>query len=267
MARPTHLPDFTDPPLDEVVLGVQFAPVSGYNPIFANGIWKLFKDVFPIVEEHPILDSKFETFGGSNPQPSFQFQIGQPPAGSRLRFISPEQSNLLQFQADRFLINWRKHPNPQEYPRFEGIVETFEQNLNALSDYFIKTFQYTLDINQAEVSYINIIPVDEFSDADKWFKLWGGGNINVEALSTSFNEVISDGDRGPFARLNHDIQSVLSMDGKQKAFRLSLTFRGKPASNDLAAAMEFLALGRDKIVTRFDEITTDQAHITWGKIA
>lgn len=267
MIRPEHLPNFTNPPLDEVVLGVQFASIPKYTSVFANDIWALFKDEFPTVEEQSILEPKFETFGGVNLPPRVQFQVGPPPIGSRLWFVSPEENHLLQFQADRFLINWRKHPRPQEYPRFEGISETFKQNLNLLRDHFFTTFQYELDVNQAEVAYINIIRVEEFSDIGDWLELWDGGGLNVEALNISFNEVILDAEGKPYARLTHDIQSVFSTEHNHKAFRLSLTFRGKPKSNNVPAAMEFLALGRDKIVKRFDEFTTDQAHKIWGKIA
>lgn len=265
MARPEHLPDFTKPPLDEVVLGVQFSSVPRYASVYANDIWALFKDEFPTIQEQPFLEPKFETFGGVNPHPSVQFQIGPPPIGNRLWFISSNENNLLQFQADRFIANWRKRPRPQKYPRFEKIAEAFGENLNALSEHFQKEFDYKLDINQAEIAYINIIPVEEFSDTGKWFKLWDGCGVNVEAINTSFNEIISHSDGGPFARLIHEIQSVTTQDGKQKALRLSLTFRGKPESNNIAAAMEFLALGRNKIVTRFDEITTIHAHNKWGK--
>ncbi|MFN7599566.1 MAG: hypothetical protein ACK5PT_23090, partial [Cereibacter sp.] len=62
------------------------------------------------------------------------------------------------------------------------------------------------------------------------------------------------------------IQSVLTADGKQRAFRLSLTFKGKPAGTGIDAAMEFLAAGRDAIVTRFGEITTKEAQRKWGKV-
>ena len=66
MKRPEHLPDFTDPPLDEVVIGVQFAPVPGYNSVHSMGIWELFQPEFPKVVEQPMIETQFETFGGSN---------------------------------------------------------------------------------------------------------------------------------------------------------------------------------------------------------
>lgn len=264
MKRPVHLPDFTDPPLDEVVLGVQFAPIPSYSSVFARDVWGLFKKEFPKVQEQLLLDPQFETFGGANIQPDFRFQVSAPPIGSRLWFVSKEENHLVQFQSDRFLTNWRKRPNPQPYPRFEGIAHTFEKNLRTLSEYVEAHFDHSLDINQAEVAYINLIPVDDFSHAGDWFSLWNGGNLNVEGLNTNFNEVVLDGEGRPYARLFHSIQSVFSVDGRYRAFNLSLTFRGKPAGNDIESAMKFLVAGREAIVLRFKEVTAEKAHKVWG---
>jgi uncharacterized protein (TIGR04255 family) len=266
MHRPEHLPDFTNPPLDEVVLGVQFAPMTPYTAIDSRDVWGLFKDEFPKVQEQPLLQPQFETFGGPNFQQSFQFQVGASQAGSRLWFVSEQENHLLQFQSDRFLINWRKKPNPQPYPHFEGIAESFESNLVSLDSHFATKFHYHIEVNQAEVTYINIIPVEEFSEAGKWFSVWCGSISNVEGLNTSFNEVISDEGGKPFARLFHVIQSVYSIDGRQKAYNLSLTFRGKPSGGDISSAMQFLRAGREAIVVRFKQITTQAAHKYWGII-
>lgn len=266
MRRPAHLPDFVEPPLDEVVLGVQFAPVSGYASVHSMKVWDLFKAEFPKVQEWPVLEPQFETFGGMNAQAGPRIQVGAFPVGSRLWFLSDDENHLIQFQPDRFITNWRREPNTRPYPRFEGLAEAFEKNVGKLAGHFESDFDYRVNINQAEVAYINIIPVDSFSDAGQWFELWNGGAFEVEALNTSFNEVIKGADDKPFARLSHQIQSVLAADGKQRAFRLSLTFKGKPAGSDIESAMAFLATGRDAIVTRFGEITTKEAQRTWGKV-
>lgn len=264
MLRPAHLPDFTNPPLDEVVLGVQFEPVPGLTSVDSKDVWGLFSSEYPNVQEQPLLSPQFETFGGANLQPSFEFQVGAGPVGSRLWFVSDEGNNLLQFQSDRFLTNWRKNPSPMPYPRFEGISESFGLRLIELAAYLSNNFSYEIDVNQAEVTYINIVPVDDFSEAGKWFSLWSGSVLKLETFNTTFSEVIRDGSGKPFARLFHAIQSVYSIDGRNKAFNLSLTFRGRPARGDLASAMEFLMAGREAIVTRFKDITTVHAHEFWG---
>lgn len=207
---------------------------------------------------------QFETFGGANLQASFQFQMGAPPVGSRLWFVTNEGNHLLQFQPDRFVTNWRKRPVPQPYPRFEGIAGAFESNLNTLANHFASKFDYRININQAEVAYINIIPVEDFFHAGKWFSVWNDVVSNTEILNTIFNEVIQDKSGKPYARLSHIIQPIFVADGKQKAFHLSLTFRGKPSGADVPSSMQFLTLGREKIVMRFKEITTSEAHNIWG---
>jgi len=264
MRRPTHQPDYSDPPLVEVALSIQFTPVNEYKSVYSSDIWGLFKKDFPKIREVPLTESQFETFGGKNVQ-GFQFQVGAPPVGTRLWFISDDESHILQFQPDLLVTNWKKLRVADPYPRFEGIAESFEDNIGTLAKYFEFKFKCQIDINQAEVAYVNIIPVSDFSEFGKWFSLWNDDYLNIESLATNFNEVILDESNKPVARLKHEIHSVLTPDGKGKAFRLSLTYKGKPLENDIGSAMKFIAAGREAIVSRFDHITTDKAHQTWGK--
>lgn len=265
MKPPMKLPGYNKPPLDEVVLGVQFAPISGYKSVHSSMVWELFKEDFPKVQELPLTESQFETFGGMNIQPNFQFQVGGPPVGSRLWFLTADDSHILQFQPDRIVTNWRKAKSVQDYPRFEGIASSFKSNLQTLVDFVRSFFDYDVDINQAEVVYVNIIPVEHFSEMGEWFSIWCCDNLDVESFSSSFTEVILDESNKPYARLKYEISSVFSNDGSVKAFRLSLTFKGKPVENDIESAMKFIATGRETIVSRFDQITTDKAHKIWEK--
>ena len=60
-SRPDHLPDFRKPPLNEVVLGVQFNEPAGYRLIRAFEVWSLFREVYPEVHEQPPLAPIVET--------------------------------------------------------------------------------------------------------------------------------------------------------------------------------------------------------------
>ena len=263
--RPDHLPDFAEPPLDEVVLGVQFEPVSGYSAVYAKDIWELFRSEFPKVQEQPILPPQFETFGGANAQASLEIHLGEAPVGSRLWFLSEDESHLLQFQSDRFITNWRKRPDLPPYPRFEEIAKAFENNLTKLERHFWANFKHQININQAEVTYINIILIEDYSEACEWFSLLKDGNLNIDTLNMGFGEVVKSRTGEPFARLYHKIESARSVNSEQRAFRLSLTYKGKPAGNNIASAMIFLADAREAVVTRFADITTDKAHQSWGR--
>lgn len=267
MSRPTNLPDFGDPPLDEVVLGVQFDPIPGYTAVDAHGIWDLFSAEFENVEEHPPLGSQFETFGGVVPQRGMQFHFGPPPTTARLWFVSADGSHLLQFQPDRFLTNWRKFQGLVPYPRYEQIEERFGNGLQKLIDHISNSKNSPLDINQVEITYINIIPVNDFSEHDRWLNIRTPATVSVEGLNIDFTEVIHDELGKPFARLHHELQSAVSLDGNAKAFRLSLTFRGKPSDQGINGVLSFLAKGREAIVSRFAELTTPEAHEFWKRVS
>ena len=52
----------------------------------------------------------------------------------------------------------------------------------------------------------------------------------------------------------------------QEVIILSLTVKGAPSSTDIESALEFLIRGREEIVQRFAELTTDSAHKKWERI-
>lgn len=265
MERPKHLPDFNNPPLDEVVIGVQFAPLRGYSSVYAADVWGLFKDQFPVVQEQAPLEPAFEMFGGSNPSPGISFRFGHGPVHGRLWFISSDDSHLIQFQEDRFLLNWRRRPAGNDYPRFESIFNAYAAYLSQLDAYVAKKFDAPLDLNQAELTYYNLIPVDDYSDIGRWLDFINVEKFSPENVSTAFTEVVSAADGRPVARLIHELQSAVSVDGKQKAFKLSITFRGKPLGGGAQDYLDFLFEGRKRVVSRFSEMTTSISSEKWGR--
>ncbi len=247
------------------MLGIQFTPVSSYTSVHGNDVWALFREEFRLVQEHPPLEPKFETFGGVNPTSGIEFLVRPPPARGRLWFLSAQENHLIQFQEDRLLLNWRRRPNAEGYPRIEGIASNFRDYVQRLDKYVLETFGHQLEINQAEICYFNVIPVEEFFHVDDWLKLWGCDRLNIEGININFSEVIRDEDDVAYARLSHDIQSAYTTKGKEKALRFALTFRGRPENTDANARMEIIHKGRDVIVTRFSEITTNKAHQIWRR--
>lgn len=266
MERPAHLPDFEHPPLDEVAIGVQFAPIKNYSSVKAGAIWDLYKKDHPISQELHAIQPSFEIFGGHTPSHGASFRFGSAAQHNRLWFISENDSNLIQFQDDRFILNWRRRPTSEGYPRFEQILKTYEEHLNKLNDFCVSELGSPLELNQADLSYFNLIPVDSYSDIGKWINFFDSGNIEPENINIVFNEVIYSNDGKPCARLSHEINSAISNDGKQKkAIRLSLSFKGKPSGKSIKDYLDFIAFAREKIVIRFAEVSTQIAAEKWGK--
>lgn len=264
--RPNHLPDFRNPPLNEVVLGVQFNSPQGYQQIYAGEVWNLFRSEFSKVEEQPPLAPAFETFG--LPTKGRQ-QIGLITGAShdRFWFLRPDGDELIQFQQDRLLHNWRRvGDETNEYPRFESMVTRFSEELRRLQGYMNKLSSQTLAINQCEASYINHISLDSTKFiASDWLRFVAFGGEQPDDFSVTFREVIRDAEGNPFGRFICDASIGLRAD-RQPVLALTLTVRGTPKGLDIDSSIEFLGMGRDLIVCKFAELTTDEAHKKWGRV-
>ena len=266
--RPEDLPDFLKPPLNEVVLGVQFNEPTGYQLIRAFEVWSLFREVYPEVHEQPPLAPIFETFGLPTQAISpIQFFPAPPPP--RFWFMRPDGVELIQFQPDRLLHNWRKvGDGTNEYPRFESMVVGFRAELEKLQAYFAGFGQPSLNINQCEVSYINhILKIPGTSSAPSdWLNMIHFGEQDPEVFSLSFRNIIRDEIGKPLGRFMCDVGSASLRNDGQQIITLTLTVRGPPRAPTLASAVEFLMTGRDLIVRRFAELTTTAAHKVWERI-
>jgi uncharacterized protein (TIGR04255 family) len=265
MYDPSHFPKFDAPPVEQVVLGVQFSPVQNFISMDAWRIWEIFKDDFPIVQEHPMIDPYFETFSDApDIQPTFQFQVGMP-VGSRFLFMSPEKCYVIQFQRDKFMINWHKKSSDSAYPGFEKVFEFFRYCLNLLGQKIYLEFDHKISINQVELNYVNLLPVDHFADVGKWLSVFNYSGEDIEGVNFSLVEVVRDSNNIPYARLKQEVQSLYSIDGGKKAYRMTLSFRGKPDGADIDATNSFLVTGHEKISNSFYRGTKKEAHKSWGE--
>ena len=109
-------PKFDNPPLVEVVAGIQFERLSNIQTLDFADIWTHFgKDKFPVYREMPPLDNV-----GA-------LEISNLPPMRRYWFESVKKDALLQLQRDRFIYNWRRPPEnmdkPNCYPKYEEVVK------------------------------------------------------------------------------------------------------------------------------------------------
>jgi uncharacterized protein (TIGR04255 family) len=251
-----------------MVVGVQFAPAKGYSQVRAWEVWQLFRQDFPVVEERDALLPAFETFGSASSGEIFgglNFVTG--PLHNRFWFLKQSGDELIQFQQDRLLHNWRKvgdHSN--EYPRFEKLAERFANELKQLEGYISGLSSQVLNINQCEISYINNI----FSENDApprpidWLRYASFDGQEPENFTVAFREIIKGEDHRPVGRFTCECASGISPLGKPMLV-LALTVRGAPSDGSLDAALKFIQLGRDLIVQKFAELTTTKAHAAWRR--
>ena len=266
--RTEHLPDFDRPPLNEVVFGVQFAPAKGYSQVRAWEVWQLYRQDYPLVQEREALVPTFETFG----PPSAGLMMGglnfvTGALHDRFWFLRQTEDELLQFQQDRLLHNWRRVGDRSiEYPRYEKMAERFSTELERLEKYFSGLSTQSLNINQCEISYINHIEGEIGAPPRpiEWLRFASFEGQEPENISVAFRDVIRSNDHRPIGRFICECASGISPLGKP-ILVLTLTVRGTPSSGGRESALDFIHHGRDLIVQKFAELTTAAAHVVWGR--
>ena len=146
------------------------------------------------------------------------------------------------------------------------MIAKFRAELVALETYFSKLETQQLTINQCEITYINHIPRDDGLSPSMWIRLLNVADGNQQDdFSLTVRNVIRDADGKPLGRLIVEAKCAVTKDNKQ-VIQLNLTIRGAPQGTRIENAIEFLCSGRDRIVTKFAEITTDIAHQKWERI-
>lgn len=264
--RPDNLPDYKHPPLNEVVVGVQFTPPQGYQQIYAGEVRRLFRKQYPQVSEQPALPPSFETFGlPSRSGPQIGFISGA--SHDRFWFLRPDGDELIQFQQDRLIHNWRKvGDGSNAYPRFESMIKKFSGELTKLQTYFNSLVAQSLEVNQCEVSYINHFQVvGETANPADWIRVVDFGSKLPDDFTFKFRETVRGKDGEPLGRLICEVGSGVKADSK-RIIAMTLSVKGAPSEPNIDSALEFISAGRELIVNRFTELTTDMAHKIWERL-
>lgn len=265
MPRPSDLPEYAHPPLNEVALGVQFSTPPAYSQLHAGGVWDLFRNEYPHFEEHDALPQTFETFG-SGPARTPSFELIQGPRHDRFWFVSQSPDELIQFQNDRLHFNWRSQPGGKDYPRFEYLAEKFFAALTKLDAHFSREFGQPVSVVQSEISYINHFPyiVDgESKQISDWVNFVDMSHFPAEDLNLRMRYPLQRGD-SLYGRVMLDLATALKPPSEKIAV-LTTTVRGTPKSTGFDDLKQFFIEGRRLIVSTFDSVTTDWAHSYWNR--
>lgn len=274
MQRPKDLPEFTAPPVGEMLLGVQFGTLAGFQSIHLGKLHGIFSAQYPSAVEVAPLTPSFEHFGSpQGTEISMGFRMG--PALPRLWFISANGERLIQFQPDRLILNWRKQTEDSQYPRYESLENAFEDAFQELISFLNSQKIPPPKINQCEVTYVNYIThlngKTVSGDAASVLKCWRGGCVlelgpDVENTEARIRQVIRDSDGTPLARMMVEASPQYAIESGQTRAALTLTVRGSPKTPELEGAIAFFRMARFQIVTSFARLTPDELHRDWGRL-
>jgi uncharacterized protein (TIGR04255 family) len=265
--RPDSLPDYRNPPIDEVVIAVQFAPIEGFSENNINEFWRTVRERYPIAQNQPRLEGPIESLDEAPTAPVIQFQVPIPPQG-RMWLISETDDFLVQIQNSRFMQNWRRRQVP--YQHFDLLHEMFWENFRKFRSYLGSASLPQPIIQQAELTYLNWIPGSSLPD---FFRPASGARINVlgterEPQDQSWSaRYLIPNDADMVQRLYVQCQpAVRTQPPYERGTQLALVFRSARISGIEDSQVEsVLDLARIIIVEAFTELTTESAQSAWER--
>lgn len=254
------LPDYKNPPVNEVVCGLRFDPSDQLRIPHIGILWDKLRTDYPIIQHvPPISSTKGEILLDS--------ATGMPLP--RVWFISKSDDQLVQFQPDRFYFNWRRRQ--KEYPRYENVIKNFESVLNTIKHFFKEFDLGALNPVDYELSYINHIPKGEgwntIDDLPGIFSdfVWNQNkkrflpNPDKVAWQTSFALPDKKG------QLIVNLKQAIRTEDKIPLLVLELKAVGIGESADKGSIRDWFDLSHEWIVKGFTDLTTPEIQKIWER--
>ncbi len=268
-------PDFENPPVIEVVLGVQFVPIMEIGTPQVGLIWERFRPRFPKTQDQAPLPPVFEVFD-VRPRPSrpFRIDLTDKLPVPRCWFLNEAGSELVQVQRDRLIHNWRRVNQAGEYPRYHRIKQTFEEDIRTVVSFLEENRIGSIEPNQWEVTYVNHVPVGELLDdlgsleqvVTVWQSNYSGSFLpRPENVEFTARYIIRDEAGKPIGRLHVIAQPIYRITDDKLIVVLTLTGRGTPKEPTVESVLQALDIGHEWVVRGFANITTTNAHGAWRR--
>ncbi len=253
------LPDYSHPPVVEVVCGVTFKPLKALLGPHLGLIWQQFQDEYPQVQEVPPLTPVIEGFEGED---TAQLSFSNVPPLPRVWFVHGENTGIVQIQRDRFLHNWKKASDTDAYPRYPQVIELFKRHLGTFETFVETQGLGPVEPIQYELTYVNLLPKGEgwssFDDMHQVFSDFAWKNDSNRFLPTpdAFNWHTTFCLPDKLGRLHVSIQS--HSPNNEDVIKLQLMVRGLPSSTSEYDVWQWFDTAREWIVRGFADLGTEE---------
>jgi len=270
MERPPGLPDYGNPPIDEVAISVQFPSVDGLLQPHFGLFWSQIRAQYPRVETQPRIEGPIESLDISTPPQLQQIQIPLIPLSGRTWYISEADDFLVQLQDTRFVQNWRKRA--EMYPHFEAIASRFWSGFDTLRTLLREEGLPKPVVQQVEINYINWIPD---LPASAFLKLGAAATLSIPGLGEQpenqdwFARYLVTEEHSAVGRIYVICQFAFRTEPSSQpgpGTQFSLTYRTPSLSGMSDEHIQrHMKSGRELIVRTFTGLTTDGAQEAWGR--
>lgn len=264
----SDVPKFDLPPVNEVVMSVQFEPVLGLTIAHLAAWWQdEARQRYPKVQERPPVDAQVEQFDIGGPTFSLQFGGGVAPVA--LWLFNEADTELVQLQANRFTRNWTRGSN-DDYPSYAALKPRFDEDFRSFREHLLRQELPPLVATQCELTYLNPIDPDEHwsrpGQLDRIIAPWSGGFSDQflpepEDVRIGARWVVEEDG----VRLGRLTAEVIPLAGPTAKVLLTLQSRLRPLGPGQTGIDASLDLSHDWIVRSFASLTTAQMWKTWRR--
>ena len=261
------LPDYTNPPINEVVCGILFETIKQFLVPHFGLLWDKFRNEYPRCRHVDPLMPLIETPTRSEPDTRFS-EVPLP----RVWFVH-DDGRIIQVQRDRFHHNWRKLKPTDEYPRYDAVFQMFRTHFDTFQKFLTEHNLGGIVPRQYEMTYVNIIPQGEGwvteEDMLKVFPdfVWRSVKDRFLPHPTVINWQTNVNLPNEAGRLHMNIQNAIRTADKHGVLRLELTARGIGTDQSLDGMQDWFDLAHEWIVRGFADITDIQIQKNvWGRI-
>ncbi|MGH9281404.1 MAG: TIGR04255 family protein [Acidimicrobiales bacterium] len=267
---------FAKPPVAELALAAHFEPLTELMVPHLGALWAKWSARFPRIEEHPELPRVPPELPQMRPV-GFRIELVQDVPHPRLWFLNDHGGELVQFQRDRLVHNWRRMTEEEPYPHYESLRPAFESDLRDLASFLDDQGLPPILPVQCELTYMNPIPSEDLGPNAPLSALIGPWTDRysddflppAEQVAFRARYQITDGGGAWAGRLHVSAEPMLRQEEVKEApgevVMLQLFARGRPLGEGIEGILAFLDLGHDWIVNGFASITTRGMHERWGR--
>lgn len=262
---------FADPPVVEVVLGVQFDPLQGFNATHAGVFWQTClgqqwlnpKLAMPLDTAPERLDPK----GIWNVLDGVRIEERRPDV--RVQFTDSADERMIQVQDSWFVFNWRRRGG--DYPTYQRLLPDFLEHFALFSGFAQDQGFSRPSPRNWEVTYVNRIPMGVlWSTVSDWGRVLPGilGNVaalsagSLETFNANWTVLLPDSSGRMRTRIRH-VKSLA--EPAEEALEYRLVTRGPLDVGRGESVEDALTKGHDAIVQTFLETTSAEAQTNWGR--
>jgi len=260
--------DWKQPPVIEVVLGVQFDPLPALTNGHLGWFWGEMHEKFPTSDDARPIPRMVEEFG----ETLFGFAALdlRPQTGdSRIRMSSADRTQMVQVQNGWLIANWMKKQG-HDYPGFTGVNKLFKKTSASFATFLDSRELGVLTPNLWEVTYVDHIPKgtvwDSLEDLPRVFPgLFGSGLCpkgSHEAVNATWAWRLGPETPG---RLRLSVQSARTSTSPAIDVLLVKSIARGPMGYEGCPSLEVcLNLGRSAVVDTFRGLASDEAKSHWA---